>query len=381
MLQVAGADILDMPPSGMAASMHALAVSTLPCSTAEWNEGGCVIDTSCLKGHATAALRDWCRTTRGVVCLEWLPYLSLSTLQLYDSNGGQVDVRTALPLLAAPDTIIGDVLNWSHINSDHLAFQALCGGLPVSKISSSRAAQLSRLIALLICNFPSIVYATACHLELRMLSPQQDHPHILTPPSLASPTHALLTTVGSSSSYPLLAFSSPGLLAEAHRATGSTARITGIHPHPTIARLGCLWVGHRRWKRDCKHYKAVAAAVSREKGKVNLQQRALDWALEAPCAHRALERLQWTDIRRIVGISSWGERLLYRIKALGHHGDLQVPASLLQFYLSVVPPGFFTRLDQEFSCGVVNTLTAILTLRRVVFKRLWLCVFAKRIGQ
>lgn len=149
---------LDTPDRLHLANVHAHATCTLPRSSWDWADGQCLVNITPFKGDSTAALRDWCRTTRGTPCFEWLPYLEIRYLQLYDVTGVVVNPKIALPLLSSPHTTIGDVLGWRHVTSDHIVFQAHLSGLPTTIASAARLAQLARFILLLLCNFPDIVY-------------------------------------------------------------------------------------------------------------------------------------------------------------------------------------------------------------------------------
>ncbi|KAE8987701.1 hypothetical protein PR003_g22525 [Phytophthora rubi] len=127
----------------------------------------------------------------------------------------------------------------------------------------------------------------------------------------------VLTTVGSATVQCLSATSAPSLLTALHRAIRSTTLITAVHPHPSPTRMGCAWIGHRRWRRRRSDFRAVVTESSRKKATSSLTHRAAAWATENPAFHKALKTLPWASIRKFVGLNAWGERLLYRLKLRG----------------------------------------------------------------
>ncbi|GMF51301.1 unnamed protein product [Phytophthora fragariaefolia] len=84
-----------------------------------------------------------------------------------------------------------------------------------------------------------------------------------------------------------------------------------VHPRPSVGRLVCLWAGSRRWKWPRREYKQRVADASGKRGRSILKEREANWS---GAAAAGLEILEWRRLRRIVGLSPWGEQLLQRLK-------------------------------------------------------------------
>ncbi|OWZ15269.1 reverse transcriptase [Phytophthora megakarya] len=90
--------------------------------------------------------------------------------------------------------------------------------------------------------------------------------------------------------------------------------VRAIHPHTRLDRLVCLWAGKRRWCQPRHVYKAAAQAAGRSRGKRNIAHRLENRSAEDPDIHESLLKLSWQEMRRITGISVWGEQVLHRLK-------------------------------------------------------------------
>ncbi|KAE9123599.1 hypothetical protein PF010_g6332, partial [Phytophthora fragariae] len=128
MLRVAGTTDVELPRPALVASFYSLVRTEIPTQSTDWVEGQCLVNTTHLKGAASAALREWCTASRGICCVEWMPFLELRALQLYDHDGTFINIAKAIPLLASPSTTVRDVLGWQHVTINHIGFQAHCGG-------------------------------------------------------------------------------------------------------------------------------------------------------------------------------------------------------------------------------------------------------------
>ncbi|KAL3661421.1 hypothetical protein V7S43_013624 [Phytophthora oleae] len=111
--------------------------------------------------------------------------------------------------------------------------------------------------------------------------------------------------------------SSPRLLQELRARTDPKCVVKEVFPHPLLTRYCCIWVGGRRWPTKRTYFAEAAAKKTRDKGLSHLECRRLQWGVKNPNIHAALGHLKWQDIRRISGITAWGERLVYRLKVRG----------------------------------------------------------------
>lgn len=148
--------------------------------------------------------------------------------------------------------------------------------------------------------------------ELRLYATQADHPYILSVPTPGRT--ALLTVVGEDAPRELPADSTPGLLASLQHSVGSTDTITGIHPHPAMARLCCRWMGKHRLRQPRRHFKAIASSSRTLEGKAQITAKTTAWQSENVAIHAFLESISWKQLRQILGVNRWGARLLYRLK-------------------------------------------------------------------
>lgn len=73
-------------------------------------------------------------------------------------------------------------------------------------------------------------------------------------------------------------------------------------------------MGHRRWSRRRSELKARAAAASVRRGTINLDERAAKWNEQNGEAALGMGKLEWNRIRRVIGLSPWGEQVLLRLK-------------------------------------------------------------------
>ncbi|EGZ22885.1 hypothetical protein PHYSODRAFT_379990, partial [Phytophthora sojae] len=61
-------------------------------------------------------------------------------------------------------------------------------------------------------------------------------------------------------------------------------------------------------------YKLAVTATTRRHGKRNVSGRSAAWLQDHPQIAQALAHVTWRDIRRITGVTGWGEQVLYRLK-------------------------------------------------------------------
>eukprot|EP00644_Phytophthora_capsici_P018373 jgi/Phyca11/130168/e_gw1.91.99.1 len=98
------------------------------------------------------------------------------------------------------------------------------------------------------------------------------------------------------------------------QATKGEVAVQYLHPHPQLTRMLCLWAGKRRWSRSRHHYKTFVRTASRKKGFSLRDEQIGRWKDLSRVADKGLQSLEWRQIRRIVGLTPWGEQILYRLK-------------------------------------------------------------------
>ncbi|KAE8980382.1 hypothetical protein PR003_g25770 [Phytophthora rubi] len=104
------------------------------------------------------------------------------------------------------------------------------------------------------------------------------------------------------------------LVAAMQTEVGVGVRISEVHPHPLLARMVCLWAGHRRSNMTRKIYNAILLKPNVDKDVTLRTKRLAKWKYLNEAAAVGLEALSWTRVRRIVGLNPWGEQLLLRVK-------------------------------------------------------------------
>ncbi|EGZ13047.1 hypothetical protein PHYSODRAFT_413397, partial [Phytophthora sojae] len=95
---------------------------------------------------------------------------------------------------------------------------------------------------------------------------------------------------------------------------GHVVKIFAVYPHPKLSRLVCVRAGRARKKLRRRHYKDAARTAPRRRGARGTTNRQATWVSDSEEIGRALQTYSWADIRKIVGVSPWGEQLLFRIK-------------------------------------------------------------------
>jgi hypothetical protein len=100
------------------------------------------------------------------------------------------------------------------------------------------------------------------------------------------------------------------------RLVGEATAVKYVHPHPRLARMVCLWAGRRSWKVSRKRYKEQLSARDRASGLMIRDKARGKWQSHSEAAANGLNAIRWSTLRRIVGLTPWGEQLLFRMK---HH--------------------------------------------------------------
>ncbi|KAG7381121.1 hypothetical protein PHYPSEUDO_006447 [Phytophthora pseudosyringae] len=95
---------------------------------------------------------------------------------------------------------------------------------------------------------------------------------------------------------------------------GETTTVKYVHPR--LVRLVCLWAGRRRWKVSRKLFKAQINKRERTQGMGVGAKAQVKWCRHSSAAAIGLGQLRWHKLRRVVGLTPWGEQLIYRLK---HH--------------------------------------------------------------
>ncbi|KAG2951576.1 hypothetical protein PC116_g15616 [Phytophthora cactorum] len=90
--------------------------------------------------------------------------------------------------------------------------------------------------------------------------------------------------------------------------------VVDVHPHPRVSRLMCLWVGARRWAISRRRYKHALMRAWQRQDKGQVERRVHKWKALSCHAAAGLKDPSWPRIRQIVGLTPWGEQLLYRLK-------------------------------------------------------------------
>jgi hypothetical protein len=246
----------------------------------------------------------------GPFCGEWLPYLVLRTMRLYAPDGQVVNPDTRYRALCQLGEQLKDVVHWSWTERGNLKVTAL-----TLMLTRSIRLQVGHLMRMLVLNFP----------QMLRRAPQDGSVWYTTGPADHEPIRCSVTPEGRVVQHGEEAVGGTTgnrvhtqreLAQSLQRLVGVTAKVTYVHPHPRLARMVCLWAGRRRWKITRKNYKEQISARDRATGK-RIRDKALSkWHSQSVTAATGLKAIRWGALRRIVGLTPWGEQLLFRLK---HH--------------------------------------------------------------
>ncbi|KAG7376700.1 hypothetical protein PHYPSEUDO_012865 [Phytophthora pseudosyringae] len=166
------------------------------------------------------------------------------------------------------------------------------------------------LLLALLSHYPDMIYPARCQ-DLRQKAVPLDHPITASVRPAEQRGNGMVVSLKGTGRGPhteVHASSARAALAAPKEYAGTEVDILGLHPHPQLSRLVCLWAGGRRWRQTRSHYKKAAQTT------VRLDGRTAKWVKDDAVIATALGRVQWKDIRRITGATAWGEQILYRLK-------------------------------------------------------------------
>ncbi|KAF4132147.1 hypothetical protein GN958_ATG18661 [Phytophthora infestans] len=128
MLHTTGDEEIQPPGRRTMKDMQQLLDRELPSNVTDWTDGMCLVNIAAFHGPTLRGLQEWCSSSRGTACLEWLPHTEVRALQLYDFESKRVDISAVMPLLSTALTSVGDNIVWKLVTRTHIAFQARCSG-------------------------------------------------------------------------------------------------------------------------------------------------------------------------------------------------------------------------------------------------------------
>ncbi|KAF1333744.1 reverse transcriptase, partial [Globisporangium splendens] len=230
------------------------------------------------------------RKLRGTFCAEWLPYMtSTADGWLLDSNGSPY--KLAHTSLSVGTAQLGDILRWEWIRPGVLNFIPTCG---ISGFSRPSIRALERLCAMLVSNFPQLLYRPQQANVLRLYNGQRHYNHewhLHT--SEATLTHVDTTLVKATHTV--------------HSAMGcdimATRDLNGqkvsFHAHPRFTRIVQLWGGNGRYNTTRSFYRQQVAATRTQIGK-DTRDAAVNKAVHtAGSLWPGLQLIQWSKLHNI----------------------------------------------------------------------------------
>ncbi|KAF1333737.1 reverse transcriptase, partial [Globisporangium splendens] len=265
------------------------------------------------------------RKLRGTFCAEWLPYMtSTADGWLLDSNGSPY--KLAHTSLSVGTAQLGDILRWEWIRPGVLNFIPTCG---ISGFSRPSIRALERLCAMLVSNFPQLLYRPQQANVLRLYNGQRHYNHewhLHT--SEATLTHVDTTLVKATHTV------HSAMDCDIMATRDLNGQKVSFHAHP-FTRIVQLWGGNGRYNTTRSFYRQQVAATSKilencsETRSFYRQQVAArtqigkdtrDAAVNK-AVHTAgslwpgLQLIQWSELHNIPGITVYTAQTLLRLKA------------------------------------------------------------------
>ncbi|KAE9181517.1 hypothetical protein PF005_g22858 [Phytophthora fragariae] len=174
-------------------------------------------------------------------CPEWIPYLVLADMRLYNATGNLVYPRTRYRLLCSQGRQLKDVMHWRWTRPGHLTVTAL-----VFKMTAAVRRQLGHLMKLLLINYPQLLTPGGHNRAVRYAT--ADNPSVQA--ACRGTADCIFLRADAPSSTPTTALridSHQELVTQMQQAVGPATALTTVHPHPRLARMSCFWMGQRRW--------------------------------------------------------------------------------------------------------------------------------------
>jgi len=268
-----------------------------------------VMEVATLAGAITRRYIEAEARRHGVFCGEWVPYMTLTALRLITTDGSIVNPSTQYRALCGVGKLVKDVVHWTWTPGRNLRVTALTGHM-----TNAIRRQLRQLMTLLVLNYPQLIHPGSHTGSVRynVLDPEHvpicralDPGRRLYDPASDAPLEDLGTPI-----------QTHGELTAAMQQQVGTTRIISVHPHPQLARMVCMWAGPRRWTATRQHFKRQLNLRRSERGITRRDQAHRKWKSHSTGAATGLEMLHWKKVRRVVGLTPWGEQLLLRVK---HH--------------------------------------------------------------
>ncbi|KAE9280594.1 hypothetical protein PR003_g27921, partial [Phytophthora rubi] len=241
-------------------------------------------------------------------CLEWLPAAGLADLHVYH-EGGDLKPLKQVVYGAAANSSISDVMMWTLEKRGILWVRPR---KPKWRGDGKDCYWLGDLITVLVTNYPFLLTRMYDSSVVRITATPPDHP--LTAGLEADGTMAVTSSTVRTEC--VVGINSHLALEDAIKTiAGQEVKVLREHPHPHLSRLVYLRTAGRRRQHSRKHYKRYVRWAAARRGITQEQMRAEKWRKSSATAAEGLAKLEWKQIRRILGLGSRGEQVLYRLKA------------------------------------------------------------------
>ncbi|KAE9227275.1 hypothetical protein PF005_g4791 [Phytophthora fragariae] len=168
----------------------------------------------------------------GVFCAEWIPPMVLSAMRLYSETGAVVNPNTRFRKLSGSGVRLKDVVHWQWAVNGNIVDTVL-----LQRVTTAVQGQTTTV----------------------------DHHHLHRHLTLVA-KDAGLKMAGSTQPVAPIIQTHKGLEMAMQTEVGDGVLMSSVHPHPPLARMVCLWAGHRWWKQTRKQYKAVLLKDKMVKG-------------------------------------------------------------------------------------------------------------------
>jgi ribonuclease HI len=240
--------------------------------------------------------------------LEWLEHADVTTMQITSRDGQRRTLAAEIGLNDNQPLTVADIATWirTAMGKGVFRFKAEHG-------EPQHRARAEKFATTMLVNFLDLLTRCSYPAEVRFDATPMHHPVIVTVRGHA-PVEAVIHTTVTGEPWVQPIHGGADLRRVLAARMQPEVAVHAVHPHPSLSRLVCLWVGRRRWTRTRREYKERVAAANRRRGAKDLGSRLQKWQEESPQMAVGIARLEWKRIRRVVGLNPWGEQLLLRLK-------------------------------------------------------------------
>jgi hypothetical protein len=273
----------------------------------DWERDVYRVDGALLLGSVYNLSASTLGPTEGFPCLEWLPKAAVADLHLYQDGGALLPASRTI--YRSPDRgAIEDVMTWTLETSGVLWVHPV---QPKWRGGGLRHAGLTDFIATLVTNFPTLLVQQPAVQEVRLVASPRDHPITAT---VAEHGQLAISTSALDPPRIVNVSSQDELTPQLKLTARSEVTILHVHPHPSLSRRVSLWTAGRRRGHPRRHYTQFVDFTATRRGHAQTRMRARKWTEASDQAAAGLATLEWTRIRRVLGLGPWGEQILYRLK-------------------------------------------------------------------